>query len=370
MVLYSLLSPISMVFIVIILGYYLGRIKILKVSLGLSGVLIVAVFVGWFLAVITPWKTIADIEEYQSYMKFFSTFGTALFVSTIGISTGSTLDLHNRKNVKAVLVGSLMVVSAFVTMRIISMIDKNITISKLLGSLCGALTTTPGLSAACELKNVASEEVVLGYGCTYIFGVIATVLFVQITTRKLTSVPQNSSQKELQVNQNTAALSGLIQIGCTVILGRIIGSVEILNFSLGNSGGMLCGGMIIGFIVKKTFQKNLLTTKELTPFRNLGLALFLVGNGIPAGMQFCGEFDIKIIIYGILMTLFPIAIGVILNKLFFKEGLTALIIAGGMTSTPAVAVLNTKYSNICLSTYASAYFGALLTVVILISYVI
>ncbi len=50
MVLNSLLSPLSIAFLVIILGYYLGRVKIFKVSLDLSGVLIVAVFVGWMLS--------------------------------------------------------------------------------------------------------------------------------------------------------------------------------------------------------------------------------------------------------------------------------------------------------------------------------
>ena len=184
-VLCSLLSPISIAFIVIIIGYYLGRIKIFKVSLGLSGVLIVAVFTGLLFAIITPWRDVADMDEYQSYMKFFSAFGTALFASSIGISTGGSIDFRKWKDMKAIIVGSLMVVSAFITMKIIFMVDKNITLSKLLGSLCGALTTTPGLSAACELKNMVSEEITLGYGCTYLFGVVATVLFVQITTKEL-----------------------------------------------------------------------------------------------------------------------------------------------------------------------------------------
>ena len=154
----SLLAPISITFIVIIVGYYLGRIKFANISLDLAGVLIVAVFAGMFLAIITPWQTVINMDEYQSYTKFFSSFGTALFVSSIGIATGSILDFRKQKEIKAILIGSLMVASAFATMRIISLADKNIAISKLLGSLCGALTTTPGLSAACELKNVIQEE--------------------------------------------------------------------------------------------------------------------------------------------------------------------------------------------------------------------
>ncbi len=364
-VLSNLLSPISIAFIVIIVGYIIGRIKFAKISLDLSGVLIVAVFVGWMLSLTaSPW-TIVDVAEYEANMKFFSTFGTALFVSSIGLSTGGILDVRKWKDAKATLVGSLMVVSAFATMRVISLVDMNITISKLLGSLCGALTTTPGLSAACELKNVISEEITLGYGCTYLFGVVSTVLFVQITTRKLNTI-RDDDKREADGCDNKAGLSGLIQIGCTVILGRLIGSIKILSFSLGNSGGMLCAGIVIGLIIKKYFTEKLVTTKELTPFRSTGLVLFFVGNGIPAGMQIYGGFDVKMVLYGALMTIIPIVFGVILHKLFFNESLAATTIAGGMTSTPAIGALAEKHSNISLSRYALAYFGALITIVILI----
>ena len=129
-VLNNLLSPISVAFIVIIIGYFIGRIKFGKVSLDLSGVLIVAVIVGWLLALITSRRSIVDMTEFESNMKFFSAFGTALFVSSIGISTGSMIDFQQRKDIKAILVGFFMVASAFVTMKVISLVDKNITVSK------------------------------------------------------------------------------------------------------------------------------------------------------------------------------------------------------------------------------------------------
>jgi len=364
-VLNSLLSPISIAFTVIIFGYFIGRIKIGKVSLDLSGILIVAVLVGWLLAEITQQWAIVDMEEFESYMKFYSAFGTALFVSSIGISTGGILDFHKWKDMKAIVIGSLMVFSAFITMRSISLLDKNITVSILLGSLCGALTTTPGLSAACELKNVVSEDVVLGYGCTYLFGVIAAVLFVQLTTRNLNSICEGDKRK-VDSDERKAALNGLIQIGCVIILGRLIGNIELLDFSLGNSGGMLCSGIVIGLIVKNTFPKSVLKIKDLTLFRSMGLALFFVGNGIPAGMQISGGVDLKIIFYGVLLTTVPIFFGMILHKLFFNDGFSATTIAGGMTSTPAMGVLIERCNNISLTKYALAYFGALMTVVVLI----
>ena len=361
----EILSPISIAFIVLIVGYYLGRIKLFGVSFDLSGVLIVAVLVGWLLAIIAPKSTVVDMLEYQTYMKYCSDFGTALFVSSIGVSTGSILDFRIKKDIKAMLIGSLMVSSAFITMRIIILLDDKVTSSKLIGSLCGALTTTPGLSAACELENIVLEDVILGYGCTYIFGVLATVLFVQIITRKENIISEDNETLKVYC-ENKAALGGLIQLGCAVILGRLIGSIEFFNFSLGNSGGMLCSGITIGLIVKKYSNNKILTINELTPFRNIGLVLFFIGNGIPAGMQILSGFDVKMILYGAFMTLVPIGCGTILHKLFFNKGLVATTVAGGMTSTPAIGVLAEKYSNISLSKYMLAYFGALLTIVILI----
>ena len=361
----NLLSPLSVFFIVIIFGYLIGKIKFAKISLDLSGVLIAAVLMGWSLSVIASHSVMINLKEYEANMKFFSSLGTALFVSSIGLSTGGVVNFRNRCDMKSIAIGSLMVCSAFIVMRLIGILDSNIPDSKLLGILCGALTTTPGLSVACELKSVISEEAVLGYGCAYLFGVTATVIFVQIVG--------NSSnftlEEDKMVGNNCEykhALSGLIQIGCTVVLGRLLGSVEIMNFSLASSGGMLCSGIVVGVIVKKLFSTKSLTTKMLTPFRDMGLVLFFVGNGIPAGMQLTDGVELNMIFYGVLMTIAPIISGTVLYRFFFKDRLPATVIAGGMTSTPAIGILAEKHNNISLNKYALAYFGALITIVILI----
>ena len=139
-----------------------------------------------------------------------------------------------------------------------------------------------------------------------------------------------------------------------------------MNFSLGVSGGTLCAGIVVGVIVKRLFSTKSLTTTMLTPLRNMGLVLFFVGNGIPAGMQLTDGVELNMIFYGVLMTIVPIISGTVLYRLFFKDRLPAATIAGGMTSTPATGVLVEKYNNISLSKYALAYFGALITIICLI----
>ena len=287
-----------------------------------------------------------------------------MFVSSIGISTGKSLNFCKAGEFKAMLTGSLMVSFSFFTMKVISLIDREISASKLLGALCGALTTTPGLSTACELSNIATEEIMVGYGSTYLFGVTATVLFVQFVTRKEKTVHH---QNEI-IDRNEKRIGNLdvmILVACAIVLGTLFGNIKIFGFSLGNSGGMLCAGIIIGVIAKFFFPNKSIQPLVLTQFRNFGLVLFFVGNGIPAGMELHNGFDLKLLFYGAILTMIPIVVGFLLNKLIIRDRESATVIAGGMTSTPAIGLLVDKNPQISLGKYSLAYFGALITIVVL-----
>ena len=47
MILDSLFSPLSLLFLIIVIGYYVGKIKIRDISFDLAGVLLVAVIIGY-----------------------------------------------------------------------------------------------------------------------------------------------------------------------------------------------------------------------------------------------------------------------------------------------------------------------------------
>lgn len=360
-----LLSPISIVFLVFIVGYYLGKIKVFGISFDLAGVLIVAVGVGWVLTVIGPIKDMLSLSDLQTDMKLFSSFGTALFVSSMGITAGCTINSNGGKGLKAALIGSLMMVSAFILMKFIFSLDANISFSKLLGAWCGALTTTPGLSAVSELQILVEQETILGYSATYLFGVVFTVLFAQIVTRENKDMITNESTLEKTVSFKSS-LRVLMLISFTVLFGRVIGVIEILNFSLGDSGGMLFAGISFGLIVRKFDSWTTIDKKLLDLFRNFGLVLFFAGKGIPAGVQLAFGFELKIVLYGALMTITPIFIGWFLCKLMFKDESAVTTVVGGMTSTPAMGVVIQKNPNIQMNRYSSAYIGALITIIFLV----
>lgn len=360
-VIQHLIAPIPLAFTVIIVGYGLGKIKLCGVSLELSGVLITAVITGWLLTLIDIDKGIWNTPSFGENLKCFSDLGTALFVSVIGISTGYSLKQGTRKEIPAVGIGSMMVVSAFITMRVIGEWDTTVSVSQLLGALCGALTTTPGLSAACEREYIVPEELISGYGCAYFSGVTAVVLFVQIAVRKSVKGVENGSTDKAFCDHS--AMNGIIQTGVVILLGRLIGGIEVCGFSLGDSGGMLCVGIAAGTVIQKHLPKKSVSEQSMQLLRSLGLVLFFVGNGIPAGMRL-GAVEFRLLLYGIMMSLIAIAVGAVLCRLAFRDSVAA-VVAGGMTSTPAVAALMQKQKDVPLSRYSFAYVGALITIIVL-----
>ena len=99
----NLINPISIIFIILVLGYYLGRIKIRGISLDLAGVLILAVVLGWGVSSNEIISKTIDFSTIKSNMQMVSSLGTAIFVSVIGITSGYVLDLRNLQNAKAIL---------------------------------------------------------------------------------------------------------------------------------------------------------------------------------------------------------------------------------------------------------------------------
>lgn len=360
----TLCHPITIAFLVISIGIFIGKIKIFNISLDLAAVLIAAVAVGYLLNTVNG---ILDVEQMDSYMKMFSSIGTTLFVSTVGITAGYSLNAKTTGKLSATVVGVIMIVSSFFVMRFISKVDIGVSYSNLLGVLCGALTTTPGLSAVCEQSNVISAEASLGYGSAYLFGVICTVLTVQILTKKEKVIKKINISNESKV-PNKAMPCGLLQISSVIVFGRLLGNIIIpfINFSLGNSGGILCAGIVIGYFVEKFLKEQCILKEEQAIVKNLGLVLFFVGNGIPAGIQIKNSLSVASIFVGVVLTFVPIIVGWFICKVILRKSNidTAVIISGGMTSTPAIGVLSSKY-DISYDKYSFAYVGALTTIVLL-----
>lgn len=356
-----LLSPFSLMFLIIILGSFIGKIRIKKISIGIAGILFVAIFSGYLINRFIPIACADSISELRDTMKTFSTLGTSLFVSVIGLHTGLSINGKSASSFIALSIGSVMSIAGVMTMLLISIFDKSIKISSLLGVLCGALTSTPGLSSVCELMESDSGEAVWGYGCAYLFGVILAVFFVQLSSL-------NTKRKQIDESNdscvNIKIYPEFILICVSALLGTLLGGIQIpfINISLGNTTGILFASLCIGAFAKKI--KIEVSEQVLQLFKHLGLALFFSGMGFNTGTQII-RFDIKMLIYGIIISLTAIICGMFLCKMISRQYCidSRFIIAGGMTSSPAYGAISTKADVSSSNLFSFAYFGALISLV-------
>lgn len=381
----AVLSVVFVSFTIATLGYLVGGIKIKGISLGTAGVLLVALIYGVVLSYFPSFK-IGDkvINLYNATIKsnysFISNIGTALFVTAVGLIAGPKFfRTLNKSSLAYILNGLLIIVIGGITAWLFLLFDKNLSKEMVVGLLTGGLTSTPGLSSAKEVAQ-NQDAVVAGYGIAYLFGVLGVVLFVQIVPRILKVDMEKEREAYVAVNtvQIPETKPGLVKLDpygffpffIAIALGSIIGSIHIpgINFSLGTSGGTLVAGLIIGHFGRIGKIDCRVTKDALNFFRELGLVLFLIGAGVPGGINFIEHVKLTYFIYGAVMTLVPMVAGFLVAKYVFKLSIFNNLgsITGGMTSTPALGTLiSTTGTDEVASAYAATYPIALVSVVLL-----
>lgn len=381
----AVLSVVFVSFTIATLGYLVGGIKIKGISLGTAGVLLVALVYGVVLSYFPSFKIGEKvINLYNATIKsnysFISNIGTALFVTAVGLIAGPKFFRTLNKNSLAyILNGLLIIVIGGITAWLFLLFDENLSKEMVVGLLTGGLTSTPGLSSAKEVAQ-NQDAVVAGYGIAYLFGVLGVVLFVQIVPRILKVDMEKERETYVAVNavQIPEAKPGLVKLDpygffpffIAIALGSIIGSFHIpgINFSLGTSGGTLVAGLIIGHFGRIGKIDCRVTKDALNFFRELGLVLFLIGAGVPGGINFIEHVKLTYFIYGAVMTVVPMVAGFLVAKYVFKLSIFNNLgsITGGMTSTPALGTLiSTTGTDEVASAYAATYPIALVSVVLL-----
>ena len=160
------ISSYFALFLIVALGFMLGRIKIKGLSLDVSAVIFIALLFGHF-GVIIP--------------KELGNFGLVLFIFTIGIQAGPGFFDSFRSKGKTLLIITLLIISsaAFTAEGLKYAID--IDTPSAVGLVAGALTSTPGLADAEDSADATSASI--AYGIAYPFGVIGVILFVKLLPR-------------------------------------------------------------------------------------------------------------------------------------------------------------------------------------------
>ena len=390
----ALLTTLFVVFVVVVLGFLLGGIKVKGISLGTAGVLLVAIVAGviFYLCSDDFGNTVLTVggkkiafwdSSVSSTFSLISNLGTVMFVTAVGLIAGPKFfRSFNKSMIAYVAMGASIVLVAVGITIIISWLDPNMSIAMGTGLLSGSLTSTPAFGAAKESAGLAAGEVTAGYGIGYLYGVLGVVLFVQVMPKILkvdiakereTFVAANTIQipddgkKRIQIDE-----FGFFPFFVTIVLGLLIGCVKVPigggnYFSFGSSGGTLIAGLIVGHFAHFGKIDMKVSKQTLNFFRELGLVLFLVGAGVPGGVKFVSAFDWIYIVYGIIMATVPMVLGFVLGKYVFKLSIFNNLgsITGGMTSTPALgSLIAVAGTDDVSSAYAATYPFALVLIVV------
>ncbi|WP_303824274.1 permease [Ruminococcus flavefaciens] len=374
------------------LGYILGRITIKGISLGTAGVFIIALIYGCIF-----YKELSaeiNTDFVGNALKIVDNLGLILFVTAVGFIAGPNFFGNFKKNFKSyVILAIIIIFSGGLACAGCILVGRNFTdlsneefTAMLTGILSGALTSTPGFSAAKDA--VGSDElqsiVSVGYAIAYIFGVIGVVLFVQIIPKltkadmaKERALLAPSTSKEGKEKKMFKLIEmdsfGIMPFAMAAFFGIIIGSFKFGNFSLSTTGGCLLVSLIMGHFGHIGKFSVMPKDSTLKVFRELGLMFFLIGAGVSGGAKFVQYFDALYFVYGMIMTVVPMIIGFLFAKYVLKLSLLNNLgsITGGMTSTPALGTLiSTAGTENVASAYAATYPVALISVVLVSQFLI
>ncbi len=391
-------------FLVLAVGYLLGAISIKGITLGTAGVFLVAILVG-FLCTLIPKDAVLfkafHLNESHKVVTFLNgpiqNIGLIFFVGAVGFIAGPNFFKDLVKNFKTYILLGFVIILVGTLVAVVCILTSGYSPEFWSGVLSGALTSTPGFSAAQDAATTASQyykEITLGHAIAYPFGVIGVVLFVQIMP-KILKVNMDKERQLLSVGAEQEGERfkgkklfeiepfGFAAFGIAIVCGLLLGSIKIpltgkgytgACFSLGTTGGVLIMCLLFGHfgkIGKLSFQ---VPTSTLKVLKELGLALFLLGAGVDGGValveqisQYGGGIVAWGFIGGAVMTIIPMIVGFLIAKYLLKLPLLNNLgsITGGMTSTPALGTLiNTAQTDNVASAYASTYPIALVLIVL------
>ncbi|MGI6000821.1 permease [Lachnoclostridium sp. An131] len=365
-------NTLMMVFLIAVIGYLVGSIKICGLELGTAGILLVALVFGHF------GVEIPDLVR---------ELGLICFVTSVGFIAGPKFFRNFKSNAGSyILLGVLVIAAGALTcVAVIRIFGIPTDIS--VGMMTGALTSTPGLAAA--LEATGSDAASVGYGIAYPFGVVGVVLFVQLVP-KILKVDMAAERERFEAAAGVeveeyhktkkeelfyADSMGFFPFSLAIAFGIILAKIEIplpggAVFALGTSGGPLIAGLILGHFGHFGRLSVQVEKHVLECLREFGLALFLLGAGAQAGAGFVEilkEHGVLLFLYGALMTLIPMFIGYFFAVKVLHLNLfnTLGSICGGMTSTPALGTLiRVAETDDVASAYAATYPIALVSVVL------
>ncbi|MDX9872410.1 MAG: hypothetical protein RBT41_08335 [Clostridia bacterium] len=440
-----LLNPFALMSLAIVTGWFLGKIRIGRFELGISGIMFTGMFIGW--AVLQYAQGIPDgspvFNTARSLIaadiidKIYLDLFIILFIASVGLSSAKDIGAVMKKyGLKFIILGFVITAVGAGGTYAAALINKDINPYEAAGVYVGALTSSPGLGAALETAKeearlkigkyekmagdeqdrvlrvldpsgalraentpVLNEEqknqfvknaeagVGTGYAVGYPFGVLIVILpmyLLPVIFRINTQAEKKAYSLEI-ARAGSAKENGLLPenafdlaaFAVVCVFGYTVGMIDVDlsalglgHFSLGATGGVLIGALVLGHIGRLGPLNFRMEEKILGSIRDIAVGFFLAAVGLRYGHH---AFDavlksgLNLALTAIVVGLAAVLAGFILGRFIFKINWLVLsgAICGGMTSTPGLgAAVDATGSDGPAGGYGATYPFALLGMVI------
>lgn len=191
----TMVQAVIIISLVSALGLYLGRIKIFGISLGITFVFFAGIFAGHLGIVVN-----------KDMLYFAQSFGLILFVYALGLQVGPGFFSSLKKGGVAMNMMGLGVILLGLIMTVGLHWVTGVSLSNMVGLLCGAVTNTPALGAAqqallqIDLANTKGvTDMALACAVAYPLGVVGVILAIII----LRALFADKKQKDLKEQRDT-----------------------------------------------------------------------------------------------------------------------------------------------------------------------
>ncbi|MDH3994064.1 MAG: transporter, partial [Gammaproteobacteria bacterium] len=149
--------------------------------------------------------------------------------------------------------------------------------------------------------------------------------------------------------EHESDISDLMTFSFFFVGGLVLGQFSLLlgelKVTLGNAGGLLLAGILMGFFRARNPMFGYIPQGAINVLKDLGLNIFMVSVGLAAGadiLQALMDSGLTVLLGGACIMLVPLTVGYGYGSLVLKMNPILLLgaLTGAMTSTPALKTLN------------------------------
>ena len=224
--------------LVISLGVKLGKIKFGGVSLGVTFVLFVGIIVGHVYSHYISDPATSDYITHaaqKEVIDFVKELGLILFVYCIGLQVGPGFFATFKKGgvgMNLIAVGIVLLnIAVMLGLYFLVFDTNNYNLARMVGTMYGAVTNTPGLGAAnTVVKDFAGDwgaagmpDLASSYACAYPLGVVGIIL-ATILIRVLCNIKLEKEQEAIRLEQernpHATPVHLVIKVNNSSVVGR------------------------------------------------------------------------------------------------------------------------------------------------------